>query len=112
LEDVLELLLQEEILDESDKMERISARRAMRALRKWKLFVKKKKIARGEADLHRQHLQPKMLSAISQLVVSMEKNADAQSVLPTEASPLLRAQSPKTDESGWKLSSFPSFFGA
>ena len=55
LEDVLEELLQEEILDELDRNELESMRRAQWAASKWKRFVKKKKAARtqggdGNAD--------------------------------------------------------------
>jgi len=46
LEDVLEELLQEEILDELDRKELESMRRAHWAASKWKRFVKNKKVAR------------------------------------------------------------------
>ena len=48
LEDVLEELLQEEILDELDRNELESMRRAQWAASKWKRFVKKKKAARTQ----------------------------------------------------------------
>ena len=49
-EDVLEELLQEEILDELDRKELDSMRKAHWAASKWKRFVKKKKAARSHED--------------------------------------------------------------
>ena len=48
LEDVLEMLLQEQIYDESDKLEREATRIARWAATKWKRFVKKRKRERSE----------------------------------------------------------------
>ena len=43
LEDVLEMLLQEQIYDEMDKVERKNHRLAMKVLRRWRRYVEKKK---------------------------------------------------------------------
>ena len=50
IEDVIEALLQEEIYDESDKIERERLRKAEWAAFKWKKFVRKKKRERFMQD--------------------------------------------------------------
>jgi hypothetical protein len=54
LEDVLEELLQEEIYDESDKMEREAARIAIWAAKKWKKYVQRRKQERALQEAHEQ----------------------------------------------------------
>jgi CBS domain containing-hemolysin-like protein len=49
MEDVLEELLQEKILDETDKLERNEQRLAKWALSRWHLFVNQRKVEREEA---------------------------------------------------------------
>jgi hypothetical protein len=49
LEDVLEELLQEKILYETDKLERNEQRLAKWVLRRWHLFVNQRKVEREEA---------------------------------------------------------------
>ena len=48
LEDVLEQLLQEQILDETDKLERGELRLARWVVARWKLYVSKKRVEREE----------------------------------------------------------------
>lgn len=60
LEDCLEELLQEEIYDETDRSELQRLKAVMWAWRKWKLFVKKRKIKKEEASLRQMH-EPMLL---------------------------------------------------
>jgi metal transporter CNNM len=64
LEDVLEALLQEQIYDEYDREERSRERLAMMVLKKWRLYVKRKKEGLLQpADVHH---TPGMLSVVAQ----------------------------------------------
>jgi len=51
LEDCIEELIQEEIYDEFDQMEQLENKRAMKVITKWRKFVKKRKVDRGEYDV-------------------------------------------------------------
>lgn len=62
LEDVLEMLLQEQILDETDKLERDELRLAKCAMARWKLFVNQKKGDRADALKNE---DPKMLAVVN-----------------------------------------------
>ena len=95
LEDVLEMLLQEQILDETDKLERDERRLAKWVVSRWKLFVNKQKVDRDHALLHK---DPKMLDIVSQAL--------AQSA--TDETPLLGASK---EEKGEKrhVAFFPFF---
>eukprot|EP00520_Triparma_pacifica_P007068 CAMPEP_0118652254 /NCGR_PEP_ID=MMETSP0785-20121206/11219_1 /TAXON_ID=91992 /ORGANISM="Bolidomonas pacifica, Strain CCMP 1866" /LENGTH=464 /DNA_ID=CAMNT_0006544757 /DNA_START=151 /DNA_END=1542 /DNA_ORIENTATION=+ len=48
MEDIIEELLQEEILDETDRWEAMAMKRAKKVVRKWKAIVRKRRLARGE----------------------------------------------------------------
>ena len=61
LEDVLEMLIQEQILDETDKLERDEMRLAKWVASRWKLFIIKKKAERENALLHE---EPQMLGVV------------------------------------------------
>lgn len=63
LEDVLEMLLQEQILDETDKLERDELRLAKWATARWKLFVNQKKADREDALMKE---DTKMLGVVSE----------------------------------------------
>lgn len=60
MEDCLEELLQEEIYDETDRSELQRLKAVIWAWRKWKLFVKKRKIKREEASITHMH-EPMLL---------------------------------------------------
>lgn len=64
IEDVIEALLQEEIYDESDKIERERLRKAEWAAFKWKKFVRKKKRERFMQD--QKHQDVSMGSVVTQ----------------------------------------------
>ena len=55
LEDVLEELIQEKIYDEMDHYEQNQLKSVKWAFRKWKVFVKKRKLRREEDELNRNH---------------------------------------------------------
>ena len=76
LEDVLEMLLQEQILDESDKRERVQLRLAKWTLKRWKLFVDQKKAGREDSVMEK---EPQMVSVVN----------DAIHQAATDATPLL-----------------------
>lgn len=65
LEDVLEMLLQEQILDESDKREREQLRLAKWTINRWKLFVDQKKGDREDAEMK---TEPKMASVVNDAI--------------------------------------------
>lgn len=66
LEDVLEMLLQEQILDETDKREREQLRLAKWAITRWKLFVDQKKANQKEDAVI--NYEPKMVSVVNDAI--------------------------------------------
>ncbi|GMH55772.1 hypothetical protein TrRE_jg10934 [Triparma retinervis] len=48
MEDIIEELLQEEILDETDRFEASALKRAKKVVRRWKSLVRRRRLARGE----------------------------------------------------------------
>ena len=81
LEDCIEELLQEQIFDETDRQELYRAKVALRAWRKWRLFVKKGKTKSEEATIARMH-HPLLLD-----VVEAAKAADAADA--SESTPIM-----------------------
>jgi metal transporter CNNM len=67
LEDVLEMLIQEQILDETDKLERDEMRLAKWVAARWKLFVSQKKADREDALLHE---DPQILNVVNQAIAA------------------------------------------
>lgn len=85
LEDCLEMLLQEQILDETDKLERGERRLVQWVMSRWKLFVNQQKADRDDAQLHK---DPKMLNIVNQ--------AMTQTV--TDETPLLGAPEEENED--------------
>ena len=48
MEDIIEELLQEEIYDETDKYEKLQMKRAKKVLKRWRNYIHKRRIERGE----------------------------------------------------------------
>jgi metal transporter CNNM len=105
LEDALEQLLQEQILDEMDKLERNEARLAQWAYKKWRIFVKKEQLKR-ETDEVEALERPKMSSVVDQAV----EQDRAKKMPPNIFSPLLGGKkSEGEDESGSRSFKLPFF---
>jgi metal transporter CNNM len=79
LEDCIEELLQEQIYDETDRPEVRRAKIALRAWRKWRLFVKKGKTKREEATIARMH-HPLLLNIVEAAIAV--NSADAHESTP------------------------------
>ena len=111
IEDVIEELLQEEIYDESDKMEREELRLAEWAANKWKKFVKKKK---RERLMHDQAgMDVSMGSVVTQAMQRQHQQHGAQGdeesgAVSTTTTPLLGSHK-KEDNAGFGLGSFFGF---
>jgi metal transporter CNNM len=94
LEDVLEALLQEQIYDEHDREERSRERLAMMVLKKWKLYVKRKKegLLQPAAVRH----NPAMLSVVTQAVKNATSSPVAMEEGLAEESTALLAKQPRS----------------
>jgi len=85
LEDVLEMLLQEQILDETDKLERDERRLAKWVAGRWKLYVNQQKAYREDGS---RSTDPRMIDIVNQ--------ASAQAA--TDETPLLRVSNEEKAE--------------
>jgi Mg2+/Co2+ transporter CorC len=106
LEDVLEQLLQEQILDETDKLERNEQRLAKWASSRWHLFVNKQKAEREEA-LFRQSQDPKMLDIVNRAIAEPHDTRKPRS---TDTSPLLGVPDGNADEGSEHRTGFLGLF--
>ena len=103
IEDVLEAILQEQIYDESDKLEREATRIALWATRKWKAFVRRRKQERGNSA--KKSNTSTFPDAVNQIV-----NENRRMV--REETPLLPSnQTNEESEDGTSTSGFLGFFG-
>ena len=67
MEDIIEELLQEEIIDETDQWEALAMRRAKKVVRRWKSLVRRHRLSRGE------EIAPGLLSIRDVARVALEK---------------------------------------
>lgn len=84
LEDVLEMLLQEQILDETDKLERDEIRLAKWAAARWKQFVSQKKAEHEDAAMLHDTEDLKMADIVHQAMDQAKQGA-------TDETPLLES---------------------
>lgn len=90
LEDVLEELLQEQIYDEMDHYEQNQLKSVQWAFRKWKVFVKKRKLRQEEDELNRTHDNTQAFLHVVADVLHNKKLLEAEYATMThESSPLL-----------------------
>lgn len=106
LEDVLEQLLQEQILDETDKLERNEQRLAKWVSSRWHLFVAQQKVKREEA-LFRQSQDPRMLDIVNRAVGEVNGTDTPRS---TDTSPLLGVPNGNEDEVSERPTGFLGIF--
>jgi metal transporter CNNM len=106
LEDVLEQLLQEQILDETDKLERNEQRLAKWVSSRWHLFVNTQKVEREEA-LFRQSQDPKMLDIVKRAMAELNATDTPR---PTDTRPLLGVPDGNEDKGSERRSGFLGLF--
>jgi metal transporter CNNM len=110
LEDVLEALLQEQIYDETDKVEREAERIARWASKKWKRFLQNRK---RERALEQGHEQAVSMGTVVQIATTAHQNHHADEEAVGERTTLLRGGGGSSDTHQKSNGSFNifGFFG-
>ena len=106
MEDALEELLQEQILDETDKLERNELRLAKWALGQWHLYVSQRKVER-ELALFQQSQDPKLLDVVNRARSGFNAADVPRS---TDSTPLLCVPDGSDDKGTERRASFLRLF--
>jgi metal transporter CNNM len=108
IEDVIEAILQEQIYDESDKLEREATRIAKWATRKWKNFVRDRKQERTRTSKSATSTFPEV---VNQVVKEKRLVREETPLLPSDRETEQARRNEDADEGSGNKSGFLGFFG-